>query len=313
MFIQQSLSEKVNELFTLQMDEWPLLKSNYLALEQVITKNLDFPDYFVKVQYNPARMKSSAAKVDKASIQGRPCFLCDKNMPVEQKGIPILENYQILINPYPIFPRHLTISAIDHVPQLILDKFGNMLEIARELTDYTIFYNGPRCGASAPDHFHFQAGNRGFMPLDNQMAELLSLYGKAIGQDSIIAWKVDDMIRKFIVIESSNAEKIESVFQKIYNRLLMINPHINEPDVNLHCQYANGKWKVIIFPRGAHRPWQYYAEGRERILFSPASVDLGGLLIIPLEEDFSRLDKIQAWSMLKQVCISKEEFDKIEL
>ena len=259
------MKEKVNQLFQEQLKNWELARNNYKALEQVKVKTLTVAGQEYKVQFNPARIVSSAAKVDAQSIKERKCFLCAKNRPPEQNGIPFNERYTILVNPFPIFPRHLTIPLIEHAPQLIASRFGDMLDLAQQLDDYVIFYNGPKCGASAPDHFHFQAGNKGFLPIEKNRRKF-------------------DMIS----IESDNKEEVLNCFKQIEATLPLV-PEDDEPMMNLLVWREAAKWIVCIFPRKKHRPSCYSTEGKANLLISPASVDLGGVFITPLEKDFEKI------------------------
>ena len=159
-------SEEISRFFSSQLSEWELAGNNYLLLEKVKKRTLHFGDFDVFVQFNPERIRSTAAKTDSGSVKDRPCFLCQENRPVQQRGVPFDEEFTVLVNPFPIFRRHLTIVSSKHTGQVIMNNFGTMLSLAEALPDYVIFYNGPRCGASAPDHLHFQAGNRGFMPIE---------------------------------------------------------------------------------------------------------------------------------------------------
>ena len=161
-----NISRQARKLINDQQNEWELAGKNYAGLKSVKVRTLAFDGFDMLVQFNPERIRSSAAKVDAKSIEARPCFLCQKNLPKEQRGIPVLDKYLILVNPFPIFPEHLTIPHFNHIDQRIENKFEEMLEMARLLEDFTIFYNGPKCGASAPDHFHFQAGIKRFMPIE---------------------------------------------------------------------------------------------------------------------------------------------------
>ena len=177
------MNQTINDLLTSQLASWETARNNYTALSGVQVKELDVNGIPYKVQFNPARIVSSGAKVDAQSIKERKCFLCPANLPPVQKGIPFEGHYNILVNPFPIFPRHLTIPEVAHVNQRIAVRFKDMLALAQTLTDYTIFYNGPKCGASAPDHAHFQAGNKGFMPIEKdwrgQVAGKVADYGEA--------------------------------------------------------------------------------------------------------------------------------------
>ena len=269
------MKDQVNQLFQEQLSEWDLAKNNYKALELVKVKTLYVNGQQYQVQFNPARMISSSARVDAQSISERKCFLCAENRPAEQKGIPFEGRYTILVNPYPIFPRHLTIPSLEHTPQQIASRFGDMLDLAQQLDDYTILYNGSKCGASAPDHFHFQAGNKGFLPIENNRN-----------------W------RHTIRIESDNRSEMFSRFEQTYNSL-SLQPDDIEPMVNILTWYENRKskienrksemWTCCIFPRKKHRPACYFAEGDANMLISPAVVDMGGVLITPMEKDFEKI------------------------
>ena len=184
------MNQTIHHLLTGQLASWETARNNYAALSGVRVKELNVNGILYKVQFNPARIVSSGAKVDAKSILKRKCFLCPANLPPVQKGIPFGGHYNILVNPFPIFPRHLTVPELAHTPQRIATRFTDMLELAEALTDYTIFYNGPKCGASAPDHAHFQAGNKGFMPIEKdwrgQTAGKIADYRKAA------LWYLDD-------------------------------------------------------------------------------------------------------------------------
>ena len=261
-----------------------------------------------KVQFNPARIVSSGAKVDAKSIQERKCFLCPANLPPVQKGIPFGGHYHILVNPFPIFPRHLTIPELAHTPQRIASRFTDMLELAEALTDYTIFYNGPKCGASAPDHAHFQAGNKGFMPIEKdwrgQTAGKIADYRKAA------LWYLDDAPRATLVIESTSKEDAADLFDIIY-RSLDVKPEEDEPMMNVLVLYEADRWVVFVFPREKHRPACYTAEGEANLLSSPASVDLGGVFITPVEKDFLKITAEDVAQILSEVCLSATDFHKV--
>src|ERR1035437_1866816 len=160
------LSNQARKLISDQKKDWDLARKNYDGLKKVKVKTFDFGHYKIEIQFNPERIVSSSAKVDAKSIEARPCFLCQKNLPPQQRGLAFDDDFIVLVNPFPIFPEHLTIPSIAHTDQRILGNFGSMLDLAEKLTDFVIFYNGPKCGASAPDHLHFQAGNKGFLPIE---------------------------------------------------------------------------------------------------------------------------------------------------
>lgn len=298
----------IKTFFQEQLAEWPLARQNYEALNRVKVKDFDLDGAVVRVQFNPERMRSSAAKVDVKSIQERKCFLCPANLPPEQRGVSFGHNYQILVNPFPIFPVHLTIPDMDHVDQLILGRFGDMLELAQILDEFVVFYNGPKCGASAPDHIHFQAGNKGFLPLEK---EALTVKRElVISTDELLCFTLPDYHRKIIVIESANRNEIEMLFNRIY-AVLEIKDGEREPMLNIVAWFENGKWITCIFPREVHRPSCYFAEGDENILLSPASVDLSGVCVLPLEKDFEKITADDIKTVFSEICISKEKLNEI--
>lgn len=302
------MNQTIHNLLTEQLASWEMARNNYAALSGVQVKELNVNGIPYKVQFNPARIVSSGAKVDAKSIKERKCFLCPANLPAEQRGVPFEGHYNILVNPFPIFPRHLTIPETAHVDQRIALRFGDMLDLAQQLTDYTIFYNGPKCGASAPDHAHFQAGNKGFMPIEQdwrgQVAGKVADYGQAT------LWYLNDSPRTTLVIESADRKTALKLFDIVYHSL-DIQPGEDEPMMNVLAMYEAGKWIVFIFPRAKHRPVCYTAEGDANLLSSPASVDLGGVFITPVEKDFIRITAEDIAQILSEVCLSPADFQKI--
>ena len=302
------MNQTIHHLLTGQLASWETARNNYAALSGVRVKELNVNGILYKVQFNPARIVSSGAKVDAKSILERKCFLCPANLPPVQKGIPFGGHYNILVNPFPIFPRHLTVPELAHTPQRIATRFTDMLELAEALTDYTIFYNGPKCGASAPDHAHFQAGNKGFMPIEKdwrgQTAGKIADYRKAA------LWYLDDDPRAPLVIESTSKEDAADLFDIIY-RSLDVKPEEDEPMMNVLVLYEADRWVVFVFPREKHRPACYTAEGEANLLSSPASVDLGGVFITPVEKDFLKITAEDVAQILSEVCLSATDFHKV--
>ena len=275
----------------------------------VQVKELNVNGTLYKVQFNPARIVSSGAKVDAKSIKERKCFLCPANLPAVQKGIPFEGHYNILVNPFPIFPRHLTVPETAHVAQRIAPRFGDMLDLARQLTDYTIFYNGPKCGASAPDHAHFQAGNKGFMPIEQDWRRQVA--GKVADYGQATLWWLNDAPRTTLVIESADRKTAIKLFDTVYHSL-DIQPGEDEPMMNVLVMYEDNKWIVFVFPRAKHRPACYTAEGDANLLSSPASVDLGGVFITPVEKDFIKITAEDIAQILGEVCLSPADFQKVQ-
>jgi len=305
-----SISEQARKLVKDQQKEWELAGKNYAGLASVITRTLAFDGFDMLVQFNPERIRSSAAKVDAKSIEARPCFLCQKNLPKEQRGIPVLDKYLILVNPFPIFPEHLTIPHKDHIDQTIEGKFGDMLEISKLLDDFTVFYNGPKCGASAPDHFHFQAGIKRFMPIERDYKKGLFFQdAKEINSVEVIRWS--GYKRTILTLSGTEKEPLVLEFERLFSALKEVQPEETEPMLNILCSHYGRRWHIHIFPRKLHRPWQYFEEGDKQILLSPASVDMGGVLITPREEDFKKLLTADAQDIFEQVCLEEETFNQV--
>lgn len=303
----KNISEQVHKLIKDQRSEWELAGKNYAGLKSVLTKTLAFDGFDMIVQFNPERIVSSAAKVDAKSIEARPCFLCQKNLPAAQRGIQILDKYLVLVNPFPIFSEHLTIPHLMHIDQRIEDKFGDMLDLSRMLEDFTVFYNGPKCGASAPDHFHFQAGIKRFMPIERDYRKGTFFHSsKIVNEIEIIRWT--DYLRTLVTFSGRDRDRLNMEFVRLFSVLKELNPNESEPMLNILCSHYNGRWHIHIFPRKLHRPWQYFEAGEKQILLSPASVDMGGVLVTPREEDFNKLTMDDARDIFNQVCLDEESF-----
>ncbi len=301
-------SADAEKLLNEQLNEWELARKNFEALKGVRNKDFDFGGFKVRVQFNPARIQSTAAKVDAKSIQERKCFLCSGNLPSEQRGLPFGTEYQILANPFPIFPKHFTIPTYAHVDQLILDRYADMLDLAKNLETYSIFYNGPKCGASAPDHAHFQAGNTGFMPLEEDVKHVLN---ELVYRDvDINVYLLKNYMRNAFLIESRSKEQAVKFFRNLYS-LLDIPEGDKEPMLNIITWFEGESWYSAVFPRAKHRPACFYAEGDDNLLISPASVDMGGVFITPQEKDFDKITADDISQIYKEVCISDEKVKQI--
>lgn len=308
-------SELTRALLRQQKSVWEQLASGYESLETVRVREFRFEGFTIKVQFNPGRIISSSAKVDEKSIKERKCFLCIENLPADQKGIAYKSEYLILCNPFPIFPEHYTIPNIHHVPQRIDSAFGIMLDLSKDIGKYyTVFYNGPKCGASAPDHLHFQAGNKGFMLIEEQFDALKLSFGETIHRnDELEITAIDDSLRRFIGVESADKTLIEDVFKKFYTAYTTQNGNGEEPMMNIISFYIpdTNRWRVLFIPRGKHRPSYYFLEGDEKLLLSPASVDYGGILITPLEKDFKRLSEEHIRQMFGEVSLDLSIFQNV--
>ena len=308
-----TLSEKVESFIQQQKTSWPLAQKNYAGLEKVESKDFHFDGFKITVQFNLERIRSSAAKTDTKSIQARACFLCGRNRPKEQLGIDFMNKYTILINPYPIFPKHLTIPFNEHQPQEIKPYFADMLKLSMELPEFIIFYNGAKCGASAPDHFHFQAGSKKIMPVDTELNCITEKFGEQLFQNEkiIITAIGENYLRKFILLKSYSEKELVQHFQNILN-LLKERGQEGEPMMNILANYNSGYWNVLLFPRDNQRPKQFFANADEQILISPASVELGGLAILPRKEDFDKLTKTDLQDIYTQVTINNHDFEQLK-
>lgn len=298
----QGLGVSVNRLFNEQVSNWELARNNFAGLKTVQTKSFDFDDFKVNVQFNPARIVSSGAKVDAKTIAERKCFLCAENRPSEQEGIDAGE-YTILVNPFPIFPDHFTIPRKDHVDQQILPYFTDMLELAKSMDNYLLFYNGPKCGASAPDHMHFQAGTKDFLPLVNDYKRLKETHSSLlVTTEKMQLFQFNNYLRSFYCIESTDIESAKDSFEKLY-AYFQTDTKV-EPMMNIVCSFENDKWFTFVLPRKAFRPWQYTAEGDQQLMVSPATVEMCGIFITPIQQHFERITKQDIVSIFEQTSLT---------
>ncbi len=296
-----------------QKRTWEMLRSGYDTLRTVRTRVFDFDGFQIKVQFNPGRLISTVAKVDAASIKERKCFLCTENLPPAQRGIPCDAEYLVLCNPFPIFPEHFTISSVRHTPQLIRDSFATLLNLTRDLgARYTTLYNGPRCGASAPDHLHFQAGNRSYLPIDAEYDTLKQTRARALLESgSLRAYGLEEYLRRVITIESSDVGLLQRAFGALYEVFQEGGQRGEEPMLNILGFYTDGEWRMHVFPRAKHRPTFYFKEGDEKLLLSPAAVELGGVCTTPREQDFEKVTREHIVEMYHEVSVSADQFAAI--
>lgn len=299
----------VDEFFDSQLRDWPLARENFAALKNVKSREIKVDNARFFLQFNPERIRSTAAKTDTISLSHRKCFLCEDNFPPEQQSLSWNNRYNILVNPFPIFPRHLVIASKQHTPQSVDGRIGDFMELAAELTDFELFYNGPHCGASAPDHAHFQAGTRGFMPFlcDLSQATFNRILNTGASKMSVI----NGLGRTAFIIKASTIESGKEMFCKLYDCLPQEEKD-QEPMINLLASYSRkDQWTLSVFPRRKHRPDCYFSQGDDNILISPASVDMGGVFILPLEKDFNKMTDKDIKSILNEVCITPEMTENI--
>ena len=291
-------NKQMNSLFHEQVPNWELARVNYEGLESIRTKTFSFDDFDINVQFNPARIISSGAKVDPKTIAARKCFLCEENRPEEQQSVDAGE-YTLLVNPYPIFPQHFTIPRKGHSDQQIKPYFSDMLELAEALDDFIIFYNGPKCGASAPDHMHFQAGTKDFLPLPADYKRMKPTHGKLLEEGvNYQLFQLKNYLRTLYCIESDTILSAQNIFENLY--IKWQDGKTEEPMMNIVCSYEDGIWYTYIFPRTVFRPWQYTAIGNDQLLVSPATVEMSGIFITPIESHFEKITKEDIVSILEQ-------------
>ena len=293
-----NLNDKVAELFREQTRDWDLARENFDKLKAAQIRSFSFGDFDVKVQYNPARFLSTTAKTTMFSAE-RKCFLCSHNLPEQQQGIDS-GDFTVLVNPYPIFTQHFTIPHKEHIAQQIKPFYKDMLFFAKELTDYLIFYNGPQCGASAPDHMHFQAGNKDFLPLFQDYINLKDSHGNFWKENAgAKIYVLNDYLRSLICIEAENEKDGLGAFNDVYAELQTAG---EEPMMNIVCIYEKNRWYTFVFPRQKSRPWQFSApDEKDRLLISPGTVEMGGIFITPNGDHFEKITKHDIIDIYQQI------------
>ena len=309
---QDNYADAAKVLLRHQRMDWNLLAEGYRSLSEQIIKEFKFDVFRIKAQYNPGRIHSTSAKVDDESISKRKCFLCNENRPAEQKAIQYKKDYLIICNPYPIFPEHFTIPLSKHFPQRIKNHFSTLLSLSKDLSEYySIIYNGPKCGASAPDHIHFQAGTKYFLPVEDDIRKIKSEYGITLSEDfAFSVTAIDDNLRKFILIEGKKERDVLFALETLYKTFQLISKANEEPMFNILSVYGDKKgWRVFVYPRSKHRPSLYYLDENKKILLSPATVDLSGVCILPIEKHFDKLAKEHIVKIFREVSLGKEEFE----
>ncbi len=301
-----NLNQQLQQLYNQQYTDWELARKNIDSLKNVELRTFPFDGFEIKAQFNPARIVSSAAKTDAQSIQERKCFLCEANRPEIQKGILYQDQFEILMNPFPILPFHFTVTRTEHVPQEILPYYSYMLNLAEDLTEFTVLYNGPAAGASAPDHMHFQVVEANHLPIENEYKRLKQTQSKQIfKQENGACYSIRHYLRSCLVIESKDKKTATSLFEKVYSWLQQEKD--KEPLMNVFCIYRENTWITFVFPREKHRPTQYFAEGDEQMLISPGAIDIAGMLIMPRKNDFDKLNKDIIVNVFEQVSKNIEE------
>lgn len=293
--------------FESELKTWPDAAARYQALaEQVQMRDLPLGgDIRLRVQFNPSRIVSTGASIDAATLERRPCFLCSENRPAQQHALRAVRGMSLLVNPFPILPRHFTLPSLRHEPQRLGEHFLTMQRLAWNMPSLMVFYNGPLCGASCPDHLHLQAGSRGVAPLEADWAR----YASRLYPDRACQLLADYACPVFVLRSASPAAGVEP-FRRL-EAALPIHEGETEPRMNVVCWRQGDELVTLVFPRKKHRPDCYSAPEGERLLVSPGALDMCGLLITPRQEDFQRLTPERAAAILREVTMSPEELQPI--
>lgn len=303
--------DAVSVLFEQQLDTWPMFAENYDRLGDALDNDVNLTEDEQDVVWHIYKMlldyrkTSLGAKIDPASLSARPCFLCADNRPAEQRAVN-WRDYEILVNPYPIADEHLTIPAVAHVPQRIKGRIRDMAAIARALPDRCVIYNGPKCGASAPDHMHFQAIT-GFFSINIWMPPEDLVEIARIRSARIYIPTENNSRFPYFIIQSGKDADLEQMFDTVYNALPPAEP---EPMMNIAMIKNGSRSRTFIVPRRAHRP-ACYGTGEGQMLISPATIEMLGTFVTSRQEDFDRLDLQTVKSIYNEVCLTDDEYDEV--
>ena len=298
----------ISRFFNRQLEMWEDARHRFRDLKHVEVRQLSDQ---LKVQFNPARIVSTGAKIDKHTLGERPCFLCERNRPKEQMTKQIDDHFQLLVNPFPILPVHFTIPATKHQPQSIYRHYGEMHRLLSLHSELMVFYNGPKCGASAPDHLHFQAGTCGVLPLQTNWQRLSRSLTDVISlnDEEKISVLSDFLVPAFVIISKSE-DSDEELFHRLYRSMPMRGDE-SEPMMNIIAWRKGDEFISVVIPREKHRPDAYFAEGEAQMMVSPGALDMAGLIITPREEDFSKIHLDKATALLCECGISAEKMEAV--
>ena len=292
----RTLPEVLADLGNLQLEVWPDLRQGIDALRDVEYRQLNVNGTLISLQHNPRRITSSSAKVDQRSIAERPCFLCPANMPKEEQGVAFGEDLVLLFNPMPVLESHIVAVSLEHVPQRIAGHVDRFIDLMTALGDgFAVIYNGPRCGASAPDHLHFQAVSSARLPLlkidsfENYPARVVVLTAM---DDELLERQLETVMR--VLTETSATSEVDE-----------------EPMINLVGTVKQGKKRIFVFPRSKHRPESFFKTDDARRMISPAALDLAGIVVAPRHEDFERLSETELAGIFEEVTIGRSQFDTL--
>ena len=298
--------------FDRQLKTWEEVRQRYRDLTKVETRELVGEGMPVEVQWNPARIRSTGAKIDARSLAERPCFLCMENRPKEQIHRVIDGQYELLVNPYPILPVHFTLPTLKHQPQAILPMYGEICRLLTKNAALTILYNGPKCGASAPDHAHLQVVSTGVLPLQKYWQRLSrNLVEVVKNEEDNGIWLVADYPAAAFLIRSNSQEESEALFKRLY-ACLPLREDETEPMMNIIAWRQGETTLSVVLPRKKHRPACYTQEGQAQYIISPGAVDMGGLFITPREEDFRKITPEVAMGIYQEVSLTPDQVEEVK-
>ena len=298
-----------------QLSVWPMAAANFRSLKSSLTRDVTVGGLTVHLQHNPCRISSSTAEIDEASLKSRPCFLCTENRPPEQYHLKLDgrkgRGYRIQVNPFPIFPDHLVIARDRHIRQCIWHHLPDMLDFSRDYPQYTVYYNGPFSGASAPDHLHFQAIPRNLLPLEVAVNSFLDSAKTPLDhvQDGEI-FHFNGFTRGIYAFRSSTEKSLAKMFYRFLDACPAMDEN-SEPRFNLYCWYDKG-YRAMAVLRTQLRPHHYYSKGDDHFTISPGAAEMAGVFVAPLKEDYDRLTASHIEEMLSEVSVSKETEDEID-
>jgi hypothetical protein len=308
-----------------QRQNWALLAQGEASFAKIVSRSIEDGGSTVIVQSNPGRRVSTGAKVDPKSVAARPCFLCEKNLPTEERGVAFGEDLVIFANPFPIVADHLSIVSRAHVPQQIAGRVEEMFALARGLgPEMMVIYNGPACGASAPDHFHFQAGASRVLPITRDLARVLTgwqaeraasrrraetgarIHSERIPSDRCVA--LEAFGRRALVFRGSDARALALGVGRAISSLGRVLEKSEEPMINIVASFERDQLTAYLFPREKHRPACFFATGEDQILWSPGALDMAGIAVIADPDHYDRVTSGVARAVYEEVSVSAGSF-----
>lgn len=295
----------VISFFNHQLEYSENYRKTFASLAVSKLRTLQFDGFKYVLQLNPGRIKSSTANISKPLSEDN-CFLCRKNMPECQLGMDFNKDFTIFVNPFPILGHHLTIVSRVHRPQSILGNTDTMLSLAKFMPGMVVFYNSPKSGASAPFHMHFQAGDMCDLPVFEGVVELTRKHCVA---SRACTHKVWDGTRRLLIIESTDMAEADEELRMALQRLSRVSQN-PEPEANIGAMYADGLYRIVVFPRGKHRPDEYFRESN-RILVSPGFADMAGIIPCSIPDNYESITDADIVSIMNQVTISEEIFEQL--